>query len=89
MELVSKIENGKAKPTIDTLGRICEVLDFDMANLFAGSLISLQNYKLDDISQYFQRVQSLCSDFLQFLTDFLQLILDRRCFFSACWRKKK
>ena len=54
VEYLSKIENGKAKPTLDTLGKICELLDYDMANLFAGSLPVLQNYKIDDISRYYQ-----------------------------------
>ena len=55
IEYLSKIENGRAKPTLDTLSKICEMLDYDMANLFAGSLPGLQNYKLDDISRYYQR----------------------------------
>lgn len=54
VEYLSKIENGKARPTLDTLGKICEALDFDMANLFSNSLLGLKNYKLDDICMYYQ-----------------------------------
>ena len=54
VEYLSKIENGKAKPTIDTLGNICDALGSDMSYLFSGSLVDLSNYKLDDISRYYK-----------------------------------
>lgn len=54
VEYLSKIENGKAKPTLDTLGKICEVLNCDMSCLFSGAVTGLENYKLEEISMYYQ-----------------------------------
>ena len=54
VEYISKIENGKAKPTIDTLGMICEAIDCDMGFLFSGVSIDSKHYKLDEICRLFQ-----------------------------------
>ncbi len=49
IEYLSKIENGKAKPTIDTLGVLCKCLNVDMGELFSGVIVDLNNYKQDEI----------------------------------------
>lgn len=54
-EYLSKIENGKVHPTIDTLANICELLDFDMSELFSGVIVGLTNYRTEDIVLYYQK----------------------------------
>ena len=44
-EYLSKIENGKVHPTINTLANICELLVFDMSELFSGVIVGLSNYR--------------------------------------------
>lgn len=54
-EYLSKIENGRVRPTIDTLAIICTILNFDMSELFSGVLVDLSNYKADVIVHYYQQ----------------------------------
>ena len=55
IEYLSKIENGKVHPTIDTLANICELLAFDMSELFSGVIVGLVNYRNEDIVNYYQK----------------------------------
>lgn len=55
IEYISRIENGKAKPTVDTLGIICDRLSLDMGSLFSGVIVELENYNNNELSTLYQK----------------------------------
>ena len=50
---LSKIENGKVRPTLDTLSSICSVIGCDLGYLLLDSELESQNYQTERIVQIF------------------------------------
>lgn len=50
---LSKIENGKVHPTLDTLGAICSVINCDLGSLLLHSTSESNNYQTERIVQIF------------------------------------
>lgn len=51
---LSKIENGKVTPTLDTLGAICSVIHTDLGAVITGCQYSQQGYGNDAVLELFQ-----------------------------------
>lgn len=51
---LSKIENGKVTPTLDTLGAICAVIQADLGFIVAGSQYHQKDYGNDAVVELFQ-----------------------------------
>ena len=54
---LSKIENGHVRPTLDMLGKLCQLLRLDLSELFCEVSPSAKGYQNEYIVQLFQ----LCS----------------------------
>ncbi len=52
---LSKIENGKVSPTLDTLAAICTAIDVDLGFIISGSQYDRTEYGNEDILKYFRR----------------------------------
>ena len=50
---LSKIENGKVHPTLDTLGAICSVINCDLGSLLLHSNLESSNDQIERIVQIF------------------------------------
>lgn len=50
---LSKIENGKVHPTLDTLGAICSVINCDLGSLLLNSSSESSNYQTEKVVQIF------------------------------------
>ena len=48
-EYISKIENGKAKPSLEVLAAICHVLKIDIGYVLSGTLYESPNYMKNDV----------------------------------------
>jgi len=51
---LSKIENGKVTPTLDTLGAICAVTNSDLGTIISGCQCNLKAYGNDTVMELFQ-----------------------------------
>lgn len=51
---LSKIENGHVKPTLDMLGKLCQLLKLDLSELFCEVSPSSQGYQNEHIVRLFQ-----------------------------------
>ena len=50
---LSKIENGKVHPTLDTLSAICAVINCDLGSLLLNSISESSNYQTEKVVQIF------------------------------------
>ncbi len=50
---LSKIENGKVRPTLDTLSEICAVIELDLGSLLLNSVFESNHYQTERIVQIF------------------------------------
>ena len=50
---LSKIENGRAEPTLNTLGEICAVLELDIGAALSGCQPRRGNYENDTVTKLF------------------------------------
>ena len=51
---LSKIENGKVTPTLDTLGSICQVINADLGFIISGCQYNQKAYGNDTVVALFQ-----------------------------------
>lgn len=50
---LSKIENGKARPTLDTLSNLCTILDCDLGEILLHSSLESNYYQTSQIVRLF------------------------------------
>lgn len=69
---LSKIENGKVRPTLDTLSEICAVIELDLGNLLLNSVSESGHYQTDRVVQIFNscspKVKPIALDLLEQLS---------------------
>ena len=69
---LSKIENGRVRPTLNTLSVICSVLDCDLGVILLNSLPASNNYQSEKIVQIFNscspNVKPIALDLLEQLS---------------------
>lgn len=51
---LSKIENGKVKPTIDTLANICDIINCDIGSVLLNSVSESDQYQNETIVRLFR-----------------------------------
>ena len=69
---LSKIENGKVRPTLDTLNEICTVINCDLGSLFINSTSESNSYQNEKVIQLFRscspKVKPVALDLLESLS---------------------
>ncbi|MGM9586068.1 MAG: helix-turn-helix domain-containing protein [Candidatus Limivicinus sp.] len=50
---LSKIENGRVEPTLNTLGEICAVLNLDIGVVLSGCQPQRSSYENDTVTRFF------------------------------------
>ena len=50
---LSKIENGRVEPTLNTLGEVCAVLNLDIGAVLSGCQPPHDNYENDTVTRLF------------------------------------
>lgn len=69
---LSKIENGKVRPTLDTLNAICTVIACDLGSLFINSTSESSDYQNEKVIQLFRScspsVKPIALDLLESLS---------------------
>ena len=69
---LSKIENGKVRPTLDTLNSICAAIECDLGTLFINSTSESNAYENERVVQLFRScspsVKPIALDLLQSLS---------------------
>lgn len=50
---LSKIENGKVHPTLDTLEKICLAVQCDLGDILQNSIVDLNTYQNDEVVKIF------------------------------------
>ena len=51
---LSKIENGKVKPTLDTLNTICTNIDCELGSLFINSTSESSDYQSEEVVELYR-----------------------------------
>lgn len=51
---LSKIENGKVRPTLEVLDRVCTAIELDFGRLFSNTSQESQNYQMEPIAKLFR-----------------------------------
>lgn len=57
VEYLSKIENGKAKATLDTLSTICDAYGCDIGCILSNTSITQKGYQSSEISNLFDNLK--------------------------------
>ena len=69
---LSKIENGKVRPTLDTLSEICTVIELDLGSLLLNSVSESNHYQTERIVEIFNscspQVKPIALDLLEQLS---------------------
>ncbi len=69
---LSKMENGKVRPTLDTLSEICAVIKIDLGSLLLNSVSESNHYQTERIVQIFNacspRVKPIALELLEQLS---------------------
>ena len=69
---LSKIENGRAKPTIEAYSAICEVLQCDLSTIFSDVATTSRDYQNERVTELFRacspEVKPIALDLLEKLS---------------------
>lgn len=70
---LSKIENGRVRPTLEILNTICSVVNCDLGSLFLNVSTESQNYQNEEIVELFRKcspsVKPIAIDLLRKLSE--------------------
>ena len=51
---LSKIENGKVRPTIDTLSAVCDVIQCDLGAILSNTASESDSYQTEEVTKLFR-----------------------------------